>query len=309
MLVYFERSTNKISRDTNMALTDVKLRALKGDSNSYKVSDGEGLHVLVSPNGSKLWRLAYRFSGKQKTLALGQYPTVSLHGARRARDAAKELLSAGTDPSVARKADRRKQSIAAASTFEAVANEWFEANRDRWVESYSSRLRSRMNDDLLPDLGKRPIAEIEPLEVLDAIRRIERRGAIEMAKRVMQMASAVFCYGVATARCGRDPTADLKGALKPSGPGKRRAALPAAELATFITKLSCYDGEPVTQLALQLVVLTFVRTAELRFAEWIEFEALDGMAPLWRIPAERTASGSTGTANAGGFVQAAKTYW
>jgi len=270
-----------------MSLSDVKVRALKPESAAYKVSDGEGLHVMVSPNGSKLWRLSYRFSGKQKTLALGRYPTISLLQARRARDTAKALLARGVDPSADRKAERRKKSIAAANTFEAVANEWFEANQDRWVESYSSRLRSRMDDDLLPDLGKRPIAEIEPLEVLDVIRKIERRDAIEMAKRVMQMASAIFRYGVATARCSRDPTTDLKGALKPPRPPKRRTALPAAELAEFMTKLAAYDGDRVTQLAMKLVVLTFVRTAELRFASWTEFEDLDGRAPLWRIPADR----------------------
>jgi len=270
-----------------MALSDAKLRALKPNQAPYKVSDGEGLYVLVSPNGSKLWRWAYRFQGKQKTLALGQYPAVSLLGARRSRDAAKDLLTAGTDPAAERKAERRKKSVVAGNTFESVANEWFDANHARWVESYSSRLRSRLDDDLLPALGRRPIAEIEPLDVLDAIRKIESRGAVEMAKRIMQMASAIFRYGVATARCGRDPTVDLKGALKPSGPAKRRTALPAAELSGFMTKLDTYDGDATTRLGLKLMVLTFVRTAELRFAGWREFEDINGSEPLWRIPAER----------------------
>jgi hypothetical protein len=199
-----------------MPLTDAKLRSLKAKSASYKISDSEGLYLLVPTSGARLWRLAYRFGGKQKSFALGQYPEVSLLEARRARDAAKRLLRDGTDPSADRKAMRRKRSIAAANTFEAVANEWFDVNRGRWVETYSLRLRSRLNEDLIPALGKRPIAEIEPLEVLDAIRKIEGRDAIEMAKRVMQMASGVFRYGVATARCSRDPTVDLRGALKPA---------------------------------------------------------------------------------------------
>ncbi len=270
-----------------MALTDAKLRTLKPNQSPYKASDGEGLFVLVSPNGSKLWRLAYRFQGKQKTLALGAYPKVSLVGARRAKDAARDQLLGGTDPAAERKSERRKKSIAAGNTFEDVANEWFKVNSGRWVESYASRLKSRLDDDLLPDLGKRPIAEIEPLEVLDAIRKIEDRGAIEMAKRIMQMASAIFRYGVATARCGRDPTADLKGALKPNGPAKRRTALPAVELPNFMAKLGAYDGDATTKLGLRLMVLTFVRTAELRYAAWSEFEDINGHMPLWRIPAER----------------------
>jgi hypothetical protein len=175
-----------------MALTDAKVRALKGGTAKFKVSDGQGLHVLISPNGSKLWRLAYRYLGKQKTLALGKYPHVSLLDARRLRDDAKRQLAQGSDPSNARKVEKRQKLLAAGNTFESVANEWFETQADRWVPSYSDRLRSRLDADLLPALGKRPIADIEPIEVLEAIRIIERRDAIEMAKRVLQMTSAVF---------------------------------------------------------------------------------------------------------------------
>jgi integrase len=196
-------------------------------------------------------------------------------------------LRRGIDPSDDRKATRRRKSIAAANTFEALANEWFEANKERWVESYSSRLRSRLDEDLIPELGKRPISEIEPLEVLDAIRKIEKRDAIEMAKRVMQMASSIFRYGVATARCGRDPTGDLRGALKPANSPKHRAALPAKDLPAFVAALEGYDGDLVTKLGLKLLILTFVRTSELRFARWDEFDGLDSTEPLWRIPAER----------------------
>lgn len=270
-----------------MPLTDAKLRALKSKAASFKITDAEGLHVLVAPGGSKMWRLAYRFNGKQKTLALGHYPDVSLLDARRSRDGAKRLLRDGTDPSANRKAERRRKSIAAANTFEAVANEWFEINSSRWVKSYSLRLRSRLDDDLIPSLGKRPIAEIDPLEVLDTIRKIEARDAIEMAKRVMQMASGVFRYGVATARCGRDPTADLRGALRPPKAVKHRRALPATELPVFVGALDNYDGDLVTKLAMKFLLLTFVRTSEIRFARWSEFEELDSPEPLWRIPAER----------------------
>jgi Arm DNA-binding domain/Phage integrase, N-terminal SAM-like domain len=190
-----------------MALSDAKLRILKPAERPYKVADSGGLHVVVATSGSRFWRYAYRFDGKQKDLSLGTYPLMSLSQARAARDAAKRLLLEGRDPVQARKAETRRQKIAAAHTFKLVADEWFEARRRRWAESYASRLRSRLDADLIPELGSRPIADIESMEVLDVIRRIEQREAIEMAKRVMQMAGAIFRYGVATSRCTRDPTA------------------------------------------------------------------------------------------------------
>jgi integrase len=175
----------------------------------------------------------------------------------------------------------------AQETFRSVANEWFEISTPRWVESYRSRLRSRLDEDLLSELGGWIIGEIEPVEVLSTIRKIEQRGAVESAKRILNMASSVFRYGVATGRCYRDPTADIRGALRPPSPPKHRTALPAKELPKLIAALERYDGEATTKLALKLLILTFVRTGELRFAKWSEFENLDGKEPLWRIPAER----------------------
>jgi hypothetical protein len=159
LLVYFESDTNKPKVDTNMALTDAKIRALKAKERPYKLSDGEGLYVLVQPNGSRLWRVAYRYMGKQRALALGQYPVMSFLGARQARDDAERLLACGTDPSSARKAEKRSKMIAAGNTFKAVAEEWFGTNKGRWVESYSARLWSRLGSDLLPASvsPKRPI--------------------------------------------------------------------------------------------------------------------------------------------------------
>jgi integrase len=180
-----------------------------------------------------------------------------------------------------------KQLSAPQATFEFVANEWFEINQDRWVETYRCRLRSRLDDDLLTALGSLFIDEIEPLTILATMREIEQRGAIESAKRILNMASSVFRYGVATGRCLRDPTADIKGALRPPLPPKRRTALPAREIPAFMDALSKYDGDEVTKLGLRILILTFVRTGELRFARWSEFEKLDGTEPLWRIPAER----------------------
>ena len=270
-----------------MPLTDAKLRALKPAAKPYKVSDSEGLHALVTTAGSVLWRFAYRFDGKQKLLALGTYPYVPLIDARAARQEAKRLLREGKDPSHERKLEKRRQRVAAGHTFQAVADEWFELRKDMWAKSYADRLRSRLDADLLPELGNRPIASIEPIEVLDAIRKVEKRDAVEMAKRIMQMASAIFRYGVATSRCARDPTFDLRGALRPPKEVKGRSALPTADLPDFLQRLAAYDGDDLTRLALELVVLTFVRTAELRFATWAEFEGLDGDEALWRIPAGR----------------------
>jgi integrase len=156
-----------------------------------------------------------------------------------------------------------------------------------WVETYRSRLRSRLNDDLLSELGDRSISEIQPLDVLETVRKIEERGAVESAKRILNMASSVFRYGVATNRCYRDPTIDIKGALRPPLPAKPRKALPAKEIPKFISRLRAYDGDKTTELALSLLVLTFVRTGELRFAKWSEFENLDGKDSLWCIPKER----------------------
>jgi integrase len=172
-------------------------------------------------------------------------------------------------------------------TFQTVAEEWFEISTPRWVETYRSRLRARMDGDLLSELGDWLIGEIEPVDVLSTIRKIEQRGAVESAKRILNMASSVFRYGVATGRCYRDPTADIRGALRPPLPAKHRTALPAKEMPKLMAALDSYDGEPSTRIALKLLILTFVRTGELRFAKWSEFENLDGKEPLWRIPAER----------------------
>lgn len=276
------------SRDTNtMPLSDAKLRTLKPGAKPFKVSDFEGLFLLVQPSGSRLWRLAYRFSGKQRVLALGSYPEMSLRAARKAKEDARDLLSEGRDPAFERKLTKIRAKAAGGETFAMVADEWFAAREDQWVDTYSDRLRARLDDDLKPDLGRRPISEIEPVELLACVRKIEARGAPEMARRVLQMASAIFRYGVATGRCPRDPASDLRGALKSPGPVKRRSSLKPAELPEFLQRLATYDGDPQTKLALQLVLHTFVRTSEVRFATWGEFEDLEGARPLWRIPSER----------------------
>ena len=269
---------------TNMPLTDVVCRKTKPSARPRKLSHGGGLHLLVDPRGSRYWRMAYRFAGKQKTLALGTYPAVSLADARAGRDEAKRRLAAGIDPSQARKEERRAAKFSAENTFEALAREWHENQREGWTPGYAKHVMVRLKVDVFPAIGSRPIAEIEAPDVLDILRKVEARGALDIAKRLRQTVGQVFRYAVATGRARRDPAADLKGALKSAGRQQHHKAMPREDLPDFLRALSRYDGEPRTRLALRLMALTFVRTTELRAARWDEF---DLEAQEWRIPAER----------------------
>lgn len=269
-----------------MPLTDTECRNAKPRPKPQKLSDGGGLFLLVQPSGSKLWRQAYRFNGKQKLLSHGPYPLVTLRGARQKRDDAKTLLARAIDPSTHRKADKRQAKIDADNTFSAVAEEWFNAKKRGWTLSYSDRLWRRLKGDIFPAIGNRPVNEIEPPELLEAIRKVEKRDAIVLAKRLHQVCGQVFRFAVATHRAKSDPSRDLRGALHSPGPQKHRAALKATELGPFLCALTVYPGGEQTKLAMRLIIHTMVRTGEARFATWDEM-ILDGDAPVWRIPAER----------------------
>ncbi|WP_313522939.1 tyrosine-type recombinase/integrase [Shinella sp.] len=270
-----------------MPLTDVFCRNAKPAEKPQKISDGGGLFLLIEPRGSKLWRLAYRFHGKQKTLALGIYPAVSLKDARDHRDRAKELLARGIDPGEHKKQETRKKRLEAGNTFETVAREWFDAQKAGWTEGYADRILRRLEADIFKVIGRRPINEIEPPELLDAIRQIEKRGAVVLARRLMQVSGQVFRYAIASGLATRDPSQDIRGALRSAGPKKHRTALKEADLPEFLSTLEAYQGDRKTILALKLVLHTFLRTSEVRFGLWSEFEALGGDRALWRIPAER----------------------
>jgi len=269
-----------------MALTDVAIRGLKPSDKPFKVADGGGLFILVQPNGAKLWRLAYRYGGKQKALALGAYPDVGLREARDGREDAKRRLRAGEDPNVAKKEAKRKQ-VASELTFRDLAERWFEARKGGWVESYSGRIWSRVEDDIISQIGRKPIDRVTADDVLTALRKVEERGAVEMAHRIKNYVVDIFRYAKAERLCDDNPAADLNHALKTPMPPRRRAALPKLQLPNFMDALERYDGDKLTRLALKLVMHTFVRTSELRFAKRPEFEGLDGKEPLWRIPPER----------------------
>lgn len=269
-----------------MALTDTKIRNLKPKERPYRVTDAHSLYLQITPSGGKHWRFNYTNQGKQKTLALGSYPVVSLLAARMERDKAKALLAEGIDPSAAKKAGSPAQSPAG-ETFESVATRWFKVNERKWVAAYAMRLRARMDQDILPHLGSKPVASISPKDALDTIRKIEARGAIEMARRVNQMVSQVFRFAVGEGIIHSDPTRDIGNALAPKPAPKRRSAIPADEIPGFLEKVRAYRGEPAVICGLQLVAHTAVRTQELRMAEWSEFEGLNGKEPLWRIPAAK----------------------
>jgi integrase len=273
--------------DTVMALTDTRIRNAKPTSKPFKLSDGGGMYLLVKPDGARYWRLDYRFAGKRRTLALGIYPIVSLSTARSRRDDARASLAKDIDPSLAKKANKRIAKLAGENTFEVVAREWLDNQRNELVPQYRARLQARLGADIFPQIGSRPIANIDAPELLEVLRKVERRGVLETARRLRQVCGQVFRYAIVTGRAKGDPSADLRGALKAPSRPRGHKAMPLDEVSTFMHALGAYDGDPRTHLALRLMVLTFARTQELRAARWSEFENLEGNDPLWRIPSER----------------------
>jgi len=266
-----------------ISLSDAKARNAKSRAKPYKLSDGEGLFLLVMPTGSKYWRMRYFFGGKEKTLALGVYPEVTLGEARELRLQAKKALAAGNDPGNLKKRAKQLATQNAANTFGAISREWFDQRKHEWTPNYAETVFDRLERHALPKLDSRPMTEIDPPEVLAILRIVEASGALEMARRVMNIISQVFLYAIATGRAVRNPVTDLRGALK-TPVVKHRAYLKEIELPKFLKQLASYDGHPQTKLALQLLLLTFVRTTELRAASW---EEIDWGKSEWRIPAER----------------------
>ncbi len=267
-----------------MSLTDIKIKALKPKEKPYKISDSKGLYLLINPSGSKLWRLKYRVTGKEKLLALGSYPDVSLKDARFKRDEARQLHADGVDPGAKRKAEKRAKSESAENSFEAIAREWQEKFKIRWSPNHAEKILTRLQNDVFPWLGNRPIAEIEPPELLETIRRIENRGALDSAHRTLQTCGQVFRYGVATGRCDRDTAADLKGALPPVKKSHFSAITKPVELAKLLVDIRGYQGQFVTRIALNIIPYVFVRPGELRRSEWDEID-LD--QKQWIIPARK----------------------
>lgn len=265
-------------------LTDTLIRKTKIPAKAIKLADERGMYLLLTPAGGRLWRLKYRFAGKEKLLALGAYPDMSLARAREAREEARRQLSNGIDPSAARQQEKRGRAESAANDFATVAREWLENVKPGWAAVYHGDTVKRFEAFVFPTIGRQPIASITAPELLPLLRKVEARGTLVTAHKVLRACGQVFRYAIATGRCERNPAADLRGALKALPRPKHMAALPASELPTFLRKIEEYDGEVQTKLALRLLALTFVRTNELRSATWAEID-LDKAE--WTIPAER----------------------
>lgn len=264
-------------------LTDTAVRNAKPKSKLYRVFDQQGLYLEVNPNGGKYWRLKYRFAVKEKRLALGVYPEISLSEARERRDKARRLVANNIDPGVAKKEMRFQQLAAVENTFEKIAREWHQNQIASWTSRHAYNVLRRLEVYIFPVIGQSDIKTITPPQLLSALRAIESKGAIDVAHRAQQTCGQIFRYAIAIGKSERDISADLRGALKVRKT-INYARLEAKELSEFFAKLENYDGDLQTKLAMKLLVLTFVRSGELRGSKWCE---LDLTKKEWRIPAER----------------------
>jgi len=263
-------------------LTEIAIKNAKPAEKPFKLTDSGGLFLLVNPNGSRWWRLRYTIHGTERGISLGVYPDVTLKRAREKRDAARELLADGKDPSVERREEKRSQSV----SFESVAREWFASQVDRLSTPTVRKARWMLDEFILPDLGSRPIATLTAPDVLSMLKKIEARGNHETARRTKQRVGQILRYAVATGRAERDVTPDLRGALTPVRYKNHPAVLEPQRVGELLRAIDGFMGQPTTHAALKLAPLVFVRPGELRAAEWSEFE-LDGNEPVWRIPARR----------------------
>ncbi|RTL92685.1 DUF4102 domain-containing protein [Ancylobacter aquaticus] len=268
-----------------MPLSDAAVRNAKPSAKPRKLSDGGGLHLLVTPTGSRHWRLQYRFEGKQKMVTFGSYPVVSLTEARERRDAAKRLLAQGQDPRVQARLTKLTKSIVDANTFNMVADEYLaKMTRERRADATMEKTRWLL-DLARVDIGERPIADIKPIEVLAVLRKVELRGRYETARRLRSTMGTVFRYAIATVRAEHDPTYALRGALTTPTVKPRAAITDAKAFGGLLRAIDGFDGQPVTLAALRLMALLFPRPGELRLAEWREFNLEKAE---WVLPASRT---------------------
>jgi len=265
-------------------LTDTKLRNVKPAEKETKLFDGGGLFLLITPRGGRLWHFKYRFGGKEKKLSFGTYPEVSLSDARDKRMEARKQVAAGIDPGEARKAKKTADADKAANNFEVVAREWYVKNEPVWSPGHSVMVMSRLEKDVFPVIGSRPISEIKAPEILKMLQKIEARGVIETAYRIKIVCGQVFRYATATGRAEGDPTAALKGALAKRKVKHHASITDPKEAAVLLRAIDSYQGSFIVKHALCLAPLVFVRPGELRKAEWAEID-LDNAE--WNIPAEK----------------------
>lgn len=263
-----------------MALTEVKVRNAKPTEKPVKLTDGDGMHLLVHPTGSKYWRLQYRFSGKQKMLALGVYPEVSLAEARRRREEARQLIAKNVDPGEKRKTEKIEEK--GLLIFETVARDWHSSNRT-WSDSHRTTVLNSLITHVFPVIGKRNITELKTRDLLVPLKKAEETGHLELAARLQQRITAIMRYAVHNALIDQNPAYDLAGAVT-TAKSNHRPALPLEQLPELLKRIDAYKGKGITQIAVQLTLLTFIRSSELRFARWSEVNFKNY---LWTIPAER----------------------
>lgn len=268
-----------------MPLTDTQIRKAKPTEKTQRLFDGGGLYLEISPKGGKWWRLKYRFGGKEKRLSLGVYPDISLKEARERRDDARKLLANDIDPSENRKVAKAAKVERAGNSFEVVAREWYAKHSPNWSANHGDRIIRRLERDIFPWLGGKPIAEISAPQLLEAIRRIEQRGALETAHRALGNCGQVFRYAVATGRAERDPSGDLRGALPPVKGTHFASVTDPTKVAGVLRALDSYEGTLTVRCALRLAPLVFVRPGELRHAKWAD---IDLEAAEWRYTVTKT---------------------
>lgn len=266
-------------------LTDKTCRAAVPGTKPIRLYDSQGLYLEISPSGGKHWRMKYRYGGKEKRLALGSYPLVSLAEARQKRDIARKMLIDGLDPVLIKKDERRQALAGKSNTFQAIALEWYERHTDEWDARYARTMMKRLEADVLPVIGSIPINDIRAQDLLLIVQRIEKRKAYEIAHRAIQTCNQIFRYAVITGRAERNPAADFKGALK-TVKTVHYAAIDSSELPDFLASLERNDARLYlyTRLAIKFLMLTFVRTSEMVESRWEEINFED---KLWVIPAER----------------------
>ena len=270
----------------DMKLTDAQIRRAKPADKPVKLTDGGGLLLFIAPTGSKTWRYRYALAGREKLLTIGQYPGVSLSGAREARNAAKAILAQGRDPSTMKRQDRLTIS-ADENRFEAIARDWYENRKPRWTKRHAENVLRSLERDIFPAFGALPVTDISPPVVLDALRAIEARHAIETAHRVRQRVSDVFVYAIAIGRATNDPAAIVAKALKPVKRGKQPAIVDLGGLQKAMRDVFAIPAHPQTRLAIRLLSIAVLRPGEIRQARREEFEGLDGDEPVWIVPANR----------------------
>lgn len=270
---------------TTNKLTDTEIKQAATAATNYKLVDGAGLYALIKTNGSKLFQYDYRFAGKRKTLSIGIYPTVSLKKARDKLKEAKEKLANNIDPSQAKQLERAKVVESAANTFAVIARDWWQHTKGKWKAGHAEHVLGRLEADVFPAIGNTPITDLKPPHIKAIIRKIEKRDALDVAKRVLQDVRRVFSYAVELGFIEVNPARELSSMTRQT---KHRDALPPEELPMFLRDLATYGertrARPLTQLAIEFLLLTFVRSGDLREARWDEFDFEENM---WRIPAHR----------------------